>query len=336
MSRKRRKPSVAKARRHRLRAEKHARRVGASDRSDPASAVPPGYSFVAERALRDLHALIEGQEFETMDDLNARLLELIEQGCASETAQASKQNDPKWRAQELAYDAMEAEDPLEALRLAAQALRLDPDCTDALRLKVSLVPTELDTRIQRMREVVEKAERNLGEDFIEEHRGHFWGLLSTRPYMRAMQDLADLLTQADRLDEAIAVYERMLELNPNDNQGVRYALLGLYLATKRTERAAELFERYPGEEDYSAVFAWGRVLLDWLGSHEASARLALLSARRVNPFVEGYLTGEQPLPQRLPPGYSPGEPSEAQFAATELWLACKGLPEFTAWLREQQ
>jgi len=59
-------------------------------------------------------------------------------------AQAVKQNDPKWRAQESAYAAMEAEDPFEALRLAQEARKLDPDCTDVLRLMVWPAPTELD------------------------------------------------------------------------------------------------------------------------------------------------------------------------------------------------
>jgi tetratricopeptide (TPR) repeat protein len=75
--------------------------------------------------------------------------------------------------------------------------------------------------------------------------------------MRPMQDLGELLTEADRLDESIAVYERMLGLNPGDNQGIRYALLGLYLAAWRGEQAAELMRRYPGEEDHAATFAWG-------------------------------------------------------------------------------
>jgi tetratricopeptide (TPR) repeat protein len=231
---------------------------------------------------------------------------------------------------------MEADDPVEALRLASKALKLDPDCTDAQRLRVRLAPMELDNRIQLMREVVQRAERNLGEEFLEENQGHFWGMLSTRPYMRAMQDLAELLTEADRLDEAIAVYERMLALNPNDNQGVRYALLGLYLAARRGDRASQLVKRYPSEENYTAVFAWGRVVIHWLAGRQTDARSALLRARRVNPFLESYLTGSRPIPECLPPAYSPGDPSEAQVAAVELWPACKALPEFTAWLRRQQ
>jgi tetratricopeptide (TPR) repeat protein len=335
MSRKRKDPSMAKARRDRIRSEKHARRSGSS--MQPASEIEPprGYSFAAERTMREVLALTEGHDFDSIEDLNAKLADLSRSGRLSEKAQAWKQDDPKWRAQELAYEAMEADDPFDALRLVDEAQRLDPDCTDAQRLMVSLLPMELDNRIQLMREVVGKAERNFGERFFEENKGHFWGVLSTRPYMRAMQELGELLTVADKLEDAIAVYERMLELNPNDNQGVRYALVGLYLATKQGQAASDLLSRCPGEEDYTAVFAWGRVIEHWLASRVADARSALLRARNVNPFVERYLTGTRKPPRRLPSSYRPGDDSEAQVAVAELLPACVRLPEFTAWLRKQ-
>lgn len=286
--------------------------------------------------MREVLALTEGHDFDSIEELNAKLADLTRSGGLSEKAQAWKQDDPKWRAQELAYEAMEADDPFDALRLVDEAQKLDPDCTDAQRLMVSLLPMELDNRIQLMREVVAKAEQSLGEKFIEENKGHFWGVLSTRPYMRARQELGELLTAADKLEEAIAVYERMLELNPNDNQGVRYSLVGLYLAIKRGQAASDLLSRYPGEEDYTAVFACGRVIEHWLASRAVDAQSALLKARTVNPFVERYLAGTRKPPGRLPSSYRPGDDSEAQVAAAELSPACARLPEFTAWLRKQQ
>ncbi|HXM40979.1 MAG TPA: hypothetical protein VN924_06990 [Bryobacteraceae bacterium] len=71
-----------------------------------------------------------------------------------------------------------------------EALKLDPDCTEAQHLMVSRVPMNLDSRIRLMREIVDKAERNMGEDFIREITGHFWSTLSTRPYMRAKHALS--------------------------------------------------------------------------------------------------------------------------------------------------
>jgi tetratricopeptide (TPR) repeat protein len=329
MSRKRSDPSRAKAPKESIRVKKHARRTPPPQR-------PPGSAFAAESALRELHALLEGQKFDSADALNARLDELTSSGRLGEMASAWKKDDPKWQAQELVYDAMEAGDPITALELVRRALELDPACTDAQRLMVELMPMETENRVHLLREVVSKAEEGFGQAFLAENTGHFWGVLETRPYMRTLQTLAQLLVDAERLEEAAQVYERMLELNANDNQGARYELLALYLALRRLDAAARLFGKYPGEERFSAVFAWGRVLERWLAGAVEEAGAALARAREHNPFVERYLTGRRKVPQNLPPYYSPGDASEAQVAALELAPAIRSSPEFVAWLRARK
>src|ERR1019366_2174703 len=238
----------ARLRRDRIRQARHNERLSAPPPPDvqPSPALPP--RFAAERGMREIQALLEGQEFASDDDHNAKLAELMRGGRLHEKANAWKRDDPKWRAQELAYDALEASDPVEALRLVHEALKLDPDCTEAQHLMVSLAPMDLDSRIRLMRETVDKAERNMGESFIRENTGHFWRTLSTRPYMRAKRELAELLSAAGRLTDAIAVFEQMLELNPDDNLGTRFPLLGLYLATDQPERVNSLIARFPDEE----------------------------------------------------------------------------------------
>lgn len=335
MSRKRSDPSRAKARRQRIRAQKHAAR-STPPALDPSRALPSRHSFAAESTLRQIHALLEGEQFESAEDLNARLQELTSGGQLGELAQARKNDDPKWQAQELVYDAMDAPDLMTALELVHRALNLDPGCTDAQRLMVELSGVEPDNRIHLLREVVSRAEEGFGPEFISENTGHFWGVLETRPYMRALQSLADASAKAGRLEDAVQTYERMLVLNPNDNQGVRYALLGLYLALRRRESAAKLFEQYPDEAEFSAAFAWGQVLERWLADAFEEAGQALASARRQNPFVERYLTGRKRLPESLPATYSPGDDSEAQIAADQLAPAISNSPEFVAWLQARK
>jgi tetratricopeptide (TPR) repeat protein len=73
----------------------------------------------------------------------------------------------------------------------------------------------------------------LGPEGFKEYDGHFWGFLETRPYMRARHGLALALLKLGEEEEAMKHFRAMLKLNPGDNQGIRYLLLGCLL--KRNE-----------------------------------------------------------------------------------------------------
>lgn len=328
MSRKRNHPHKARLRRDRIRREKHAGH-------GPVEAPEPGleHPFAAERAMWHIQTLLEGQKFESIEEANAWLAEITRDGRLAELAAASKQDDPKWRAQEIAYDALEADNLEEVLLLIHEAIKLDPDCTDAQRLLVSVAAPTAENKLCLMQELVEKTERNLGEDFFRKHAGHFWGVVSTRPYMRARQHWGELLAETGRLPEAAAVFERMLELNPDDNQGMRYRLLGLYLALREPEKARRLMTRYPDEEQFSPLFAWGRVLERWLVGDLEEARAALAHARLLNRYAERYISGSRWLPTLPPEYYQPGGDDEGQVVARELAPAWERNPGFLEWLR---
>jgi tetratricopeptide (TPR) repeat protein len=51
-----------------------------------------------------------------------------------------------------------------------------------------------------------------------------WGRIDNRPFLRCLKGQGLTLWRARRFDEARAVFERMLWLNPTDNQGVRFVL----------------------------------------------------------------------------------------------------------------
>ncbi len=239
-------------------------------------------------------------------------------------------------AQELAYDAMEAGDEVEAARLCRKALQVYPDCADALSMLADIECEWLKDYVEAKRRAVEAGRRSLGEDYIQQMKGWFWLELDTRPYMRALAGLADALRQwgqPEHVDEAIGIYERMLELNPNDNQGVRDPLAGCYLQRKRYGDAARLLKRY--KNDWMAVSCWARVLLIYATEGEKKAAALLKKARQQNRYVEPYLTGGKRRPRTRPGYYSPGEDTGAVFCADTLWEAWKKHPEARRWLKEQ-
>lgn len=51
-----------------------------------------------------------------------------------------------------------------------------------------------------------------------------WGLIDNRPFLRCLQGFGLCLWRLGRFDEARAIFDRMLWLNPSDNQGVRFLL----------------------------------------------------------------------------------------------------------------
>lgn len=72
----------------------------------------------------------------------------------------------------------------------------------------------------------------------------FWGILETRPYMRALMGLAQTLVELGRVNEALAQFRELLRLNPNDNQGVRYPLLSELVRAQREDEAVAYVENF--------------------------------------------------------------------------------------------
>ncbi len=244
---------------------------------------------------------------------------------------AAKKIKPSAQAQQLFYDAMEAPTDKGEFELLQQALRLDPGNVDGLLAILRRWPVLLDDRIELLQKIISLAERRLGAKAFKDSAGTFWGFHETRPYMRARAELAETLRSACRIEEAIAEWEEMLQLNPNDNQGMRYGLLSAYLSLNRLDGAERLFSQF-NECSLSTTFAWGRVLERWLSKDLAGARQALAVARKQNAHMEAYIKGHRRPPKHLPECYAMGSKEEAEcFAGTlrELWVSHR---EALAWL----
>jgi tetratricopeptide (TPR) repeat protein len=236
------------------------------------------------------------------------------------------------KAQFLVYDAMEAWGRPEGIEFARQALQIDPENPDALGMMATLEEEPGAMRVWLERSLA-SAENRLGPNFEKRYRGIFWSELDTRPYMRALAALAQYEDAVGNRKTAITLFEKMLKLNPNDNQGVRYGLLGLVLAERMLVKARKLLEAYPDES--GAWFAWGAVLYHFAMKDRPTATKLLKKARKQNPFVEHYLMGAKPIPGELPPYYSFGDESEAILAALDLGEAWSRRQNAMLWLSGQ-
>ena len=179
---------------------------------------------------------------------------------------------------------------------------------------------------------MQAGERALGEEAFEENVGHFWGIIETRPYMRARQGLAMALWHADARSEAIEHCTDMLRLNPGDNQGIRYLLAHFLLQQEDGSALGDLLASY--EDDASANWVYTRALCLFRQGDSEHARASLREALTTNPFVPPYLLGRKRLPSHIPQYIGFGDESEAQSYAEEAAPIWFNTPGALDWLRE--
>jgi len=237
-------------------------------------------------------------------------------------------------AEELVYQAWEAPSRKRAIQLAQRALELSADCVDAYLLLADLEAETDEEAIDLYRKAVEIGRRTLGKKAFHEDIDHFWGLIDTRPFMRAMDSLANSLRYTDGEPEAIEIWREMLRLNPGDNQGVRYRLLALLVEMNRNEEAEALIEEQG--EDFLADWAYARALLAFRREGDTAQSQALLAAALAkNAHVPQYLLAKKKLPKTRENFIRPGEESEAISCTEAYLLSWRLTPGAAEWLARE-
>lgn len=282
-----------------------------------------------ERLHDAIQRMIAGKDFRSSDELNSFLQEQLAGGALDWDALGpGTAASPLEQAQELFYQALDAPSRSKRIKMTRQALSICEHCADAwLLLAEEEAKTMAESELY-IRRALEAGESALGAKAFEEYRGAFWGFHETRPYMRAREMLADALATSGKKEEAVAHWEEMLELNPQDNQGIRMRLLLAYLESDAQEKAATLFERFP--DDASCEMAYGRVIHYLATGKQPAARKALRQALKINRHVPDFLLGRHPIPRRRPEMITWGGEDEAGLYALDhlkLWRNTSGALE---------
>ncbi len=236
-------------------------------------------------------------------------------------------------AQELVYRAMESKGKQRANFLRT-ALELSSDCVAAYCL-LAEDSKSIEEGVKLFRQAVSAGQRVLGEDWETKYKGVCWMAHETRPIMRAMCGLAQQLQLDDQLQEALELYRKLMMLNPNDNQGIRYLLAdGLYEAGC-DEELEGLLNSKQWKDDPSASLKYTAALLLFrkTGSSKA-AEEALKIAFKANRYVPIYLSDEFEMPKNPPDYYGFGDESEAityVMQTSYLWHDTDGA---TKWMAE--
>ena len=242
---------------------------------------------------------------------------------------------PQQQAQAIVYEAWEVPIAKDRVKLARIALAIWPGCADALVVLAEDSAQSIEEAVELYRDAVEAVEEALGEQCFKEDVGDFWGLLETRPYMRARAGLAQTLEAMGQPDEAIDHYRDMLRLNPGDNQGNRFCLLRLLIDIGRDEEAGRLLEDY--SEDIMAEWKYGRALLLFRREGDSRAsRDALSAALKANPNVPDYLLGRRKVPAETPAYIGLGDKREAQAYAAVYKSIWQRDEAALNWLKDQE
>jgi tetratricopeptide (TPR) repeat protein len=221
--------------------------------------------------------------------------------------------------------------PKKAEQLARKALAADPALLAAYEFLADLAPNP-EEAIAQLETGLRAGEEILGKKMFQEGAGKFWLIHETRPYMSLRQKLATELWHSGRRDEGIVHFQEMLQLNPNDNQGVRQILVGWYLEQGRLEDTERLLKQY--SED-STWWAYSRALLTYCqeGASERAGK-QLRQAEMTNEYLARYLAGIELFSPEQPDYYSPGEESEGIIFARYYLPAWRSTPGALGWLRK--
>lgn len=235
-------------------------------------------------------------------------------------------------AMEMLEMAYQVEDLERQTQFARLALEIWPDCVQALTLLADLTRSEEEAR-ELHEQAVEAGRRLAGPEGFEQFRGHFWYNPQTRPYMYARKSQAEFIERLGEFDQAIAIYEELLELNPNDNQGCRYLLADQLLRTDRLDELKTLLGNYPDEA--SAWWPMSHALLEFKsGGDTPEARDWLQQGIERNPHLTNFLLSWKNVPYQPLEYTQLGEESEAIEYVLHALPAWRETPGALPWVRQ--
>jgi tetratricopeptide (TPR) repeat protein len=281
-----------------------------------------------DKMMQDLHRLLESQNFKSEAEVRKFMDSLMGKPLPSFPKESLT---IKEQAQDLIFEATELPNE-KGYQLALKALKMDPDCIEAYEYLGSLEPIP-ETEILYYKNGIEIGRRIFANNYFKDSIGHFWMIHETRPFMRCMQAYADCLAEMGRYRDSVSVFEEMIELNSNDNQGVRDQLLIYLIKINEFNKFRKYDKMY--KDDLGACMSFNRALFAFKteGSSPNSNGL-LQKAIKSNKHVVPKLISKT-IKVNMPEVYGIGDDNEAKyyiFFAHKIWYETDGAME---WLKRQ-
>ena len=222
-----------------------------------------------------------------------------------------------------AYDYLDMADkakkPDEKCLYARLALEMEPENLEA---EIILANYGTHSELEKLRALEDTVDHGRSiTDRMGLENGEYWRYVPARPYMQARKELMRQLIKMSMFHKALDIGLASLELNPQDNQGVRYDVMWLYLALEDDRNALKLYKQYR-EEDSQLILGLCMIAfrLDkledakrWLNklmhvNHEAENFILNYSKSKINNLLDmvrrngDYQLGSQELAVALDEG----------------------------------
>ena len=133
-------------------------------------------------------------------------------------------------------DLKDAGQPAEVMKILMELCQADLRCLDAHAHLGNFVFDRPRSAIQHYEVGLRIGELSLGDGFTGVLP---WGLIDNRPFLRCMHGYGLCLWRLGRFDEAGRIFQRMLWLNPSDNQGVRFLIDDVHAKTAWEDREVQ-------------------------------------------------------------------------------------------------
>lgn len=280
-----------------------------------------------EKMMMDLQRLMAAQDFQSEDQLRAFMTQMLGKQVPSFPEEALNVSE---QAEDLVLEAYE----LPAAKAKAKvnkALKLDPDCIHAYEF-MGIQEKIAEKAIPFFEKGITIGRKKFGGEYLKIHKGLFWGFHETRPFMRCMQNYADCLYTIGNVKESVAILEEMIELNSNDNQGIRDQLLLFLIQLGENDKFVKYAQMF--KKDSLAFPLFNRALFAFKTEGDSkNAVKQLLKAHSSNKHVAKRILSNK-LITHMPEYYSIGDENEADYVAQQSQIIWKKTEGALDWLKK--
>lgn len=199
------------------------------------------------------------------------------------------------------YDAEESPDREIAESEFKMIIREDPEFIDAYNSLGWMALEESDNEKAKFyfTTAFETGNALIPENFTGEI---IWANIDNRPFLRALHNMGLLYLITKKFDKALKYFEKNLEYNRNDNQGVRTNAIQCYMALNKYQNILKINSSYPNDTLPETMYGKVYALFNLRKTKEAEK--ALEEALQYLPLVAQELVAKN---HKMPQDFSPWE-----------------------------